>query len=90
VLISDKNDPLIKKRVQICKNGFLILHNIKSSRLRKKVLRNREVTELDSHINKIPLEVVLDIREFIENYPSREIGVLLFKEPKKDLTLILN
>jgi len=77
VLISDKNNPLIKKRVQICKNGFLILHNIKSSRLRKKILRNREVTEdlrgkHDSHINKIPLEVVLDIREFIENYPSRE------------------
>ncbi len=41
------------------------------------MLKNRSETEYktgkhDIRPNKIPLEVELDIREFLENYPSRE------------------
>jgi hypothetical protein len=41
------------------------------------VLKNRSEPEYktgkhDIRLNKIPLEVELDIREFLENYPSRE------------------
>jgi hypothetical protein len=62
---------------KVCTQAFLKLHEIKYSRLRTKILKNRDQSEdmrgiHNSHINKIPLEVELDIREFIENYESRE------------------
>jgi hypothetical protein len=59
---------------KVCKTAFLILHRIKESR-QKKIYRNRSDYEdrrgkHHSHY-KIPLEIE-DIREFIENDPSRE------------------
>jgi hypothetical protein len=63
--------------VQLCKQAFLKLHQIQESRLRRKVYENREQNEdMRGHhqyrYSTIPLEVGNDIREFIENYPSRE------------------
>lgn len=77
VQLSDKNNNNLIVRKKVCKNAFLILHNIKDSKLRKKIQRNRNETEdkrgkHNSHVNKIPLEVEIDIRDFLENYPSRE------------------
>lgn len=72
----DENNQNLIVRKKICKTAFLMLHRIKESRLRKKIYRNRSDSEdkrgkHNSHY-KIPLEVEEDIREFIENYPSRE------------------
>jgi hypothetical protein len=74
---SDMNNPNLTVRKKVCVSAFLKLHNIKYSRLRTKILKNRGETEdkrgkHDSQYNKIPLEVEIDIREFIENYPSQE------------------
>jgi hypothetical protein len=75
--LSNKSNPSIKTLNKVCKIAFLKLHQIKDSRLRRKIQTNRNETEIktgkhDSRPNKIPLEVEMDIREFIENYPSRE------------------
>jgi hypothetical protein len=77
VNIKDENDSNNLNRAQVCVKAFLTLHKIKYSRLRRKVLKNRSETEYKTgkhniRPNKIPLEVELDIREFLENYPSRE------------------
>jgi len=69
------NNPNLAVPKKVCVNAFLKLHTIKYSRLRTKILKNRGETEdkrgkHDSQYNKIPFEVKIDIREFIENYPS--------------------
>jgi len=74
---NDKSNHNIQTLNKVCKTAFLKLHQIKDSRLRRKIKTNRDETEIktgkhDSRPNKIPLEVEMDIREFIENYPSRE------------------
>jgi hypothetical protein len=76
VRIQDKkiNFPTLK---QICKKAFIELNQITESRLRQKVFKNRDQTkDMRGHhqhrYQTIPLEVQTDIREFIENYPSRE------------------
>ncbi len=62
-LLSEKN----------CSTAFLIIQNIKYSRLRKKIYNNSEDKRGKRNSNyQIPLEVEQNIREFIENYPFRE------------------
>ena len=77
VKIKDKTNPNIQNTIKVCKKAFLTLHNIKDSRLRCKIFQNRDQTKdlrglHEVKYNCIPLEVEQDIREFIENYPSRE------------------
>ncbi len=73
----DRDNPNIQKETQICRQAFLKLHQIKESRLRNKILKNREQTKdmrgiHESRYNTIPLEVENDVREFLANYPSQE------------------
>ncbi len=65
------------KRKKVCKNAFLILHQIKRSRLEVKIQQNREISEdlrgkHGNNWNCLPQEVVEDILDFIENLPARE------------------
>jgi hypothetical protein len=73
--IKDENNPNITISKKVCKKAFLALHNIKRSRLEKKIRTNRDQTQdMRGRIghHRYSFEVECDIREFIENYPSRE------------------
>jgi hypothetical protein len=64
-------------RRKVCKNAFCMLHDIKPSRLRTKILTNRESTEdmrgkHENQWNKLPQEVIDDIIDFINSLPARE------------------
>ncbi|RWS05397.1 uncharacterized protein B4U79_10701 [Dinothrombium tinctorium] len=72
--ISDKGSEV--KELKVCQNAFLLLHNIKLSKLRRKVFAKREETEDFRGKNnfncKFSLETENDVKNFIENYPKRE------------------
>jgi hypothetical protein len=74
--IKDENNSNITISKKVCKKAFLALHNIKRSRLEKKILTNRDQTQdMRGRIrhHRYSFEVECHIREFIENYPSREL-----------------
>jgi hypothetical protein len=62
-------------RKKFAKKSLLSLHNIKALRLDHKIFKNRDQTkDMRGHNRHLTysFEVENDIREFIENYPSRE------------------
>jgi hypothetical protein len=77
--IKDENNPNIIISKKVCKKAFLTLHNIKRSRLEKKIRTNRDQTQdmrrrIGHH--SYSFEVECDLRQFIENYPSRERAII--------------
>jgi hypothetical protein len=66
-----------KVRKKVCKNSFVILHQIKKSRLVSKILKNRDISEdlrgkHGNNWNCLPQEVLDNVLDFIDNLPSRE------------------
>lgn len=65
------------KEKKICKNAFIQLHQIKRSRLEKKVQKNRDIS-LDmrgmheNRWNQLPQEIADDVTGFIKDLPVRE------------------
>jgi hypothetical protein len=75
IKVKDEINPNICVAKKVCKKAFLSLHNIKVSRLEHKIFKNRDQTkDMRGHNRHLTysFEVEINIREFIENYPSRE------------------
>jgi hypothetical protein len=61
-----------KVRKKVCKNSFVILHQIKKSRLVSKILKNRHISDdlREKHGNNwncLPQEVLDNVLDFIDN-----------------------
>ncbi len=64
-------------RIKLRKNSFVILNQIKKSRLVSKILKNRDISEdlrgkHGSYWNCLLQEVLDDVLDFIDNLPARE------------------
>jgi hypothetical protein len=75
VRFRNENNPNITISKKVCKIAFLELHNVKRSRVEKKIRTNRYQTQdMRDRIGyrRYSFEVQCDDTEFVENYPSIE------------------